>query len=86
MSNYKIKFSKGSVKDIKKLPKTTVERILYKIFSLAANPTPPGCRKLAGTENSWRVRVGNYRILYTVENDILLIEIIKIRHRKDVYD
>jgi len=86
MSSYKIKFSKGAVKDIRKLPKTTVERILYKVFSLATNPTPPGCRKIAGMENLWRVRVGNYRILYTVEDDILLIEIIKIGHRKDVYD
>lgn len=53
MSKYNIQFSKSAVKDIKKLPKIAVERVLSKIYSLANNPRPAGCKKIVGSENLW---------------------------------
>ena len=59
-------------------------RIIHRIESLADDPRPVGSRKLSGRER-YRIRQGQYRILYTIENDVLIIQVVKIGHRKDVY-
>ncbi|GAI91672.1 unnamed protein product, partial [marine sediment metagenome] len=59
--------------------------ISNKISSLAENPYPEGYKKLKGSENDYRIRIGNYRIVYSIYNEILTIEVIKISHRKDIY-
>jgi mRNA interferase RelE/StbE len=62
-------------------------KIIEKAESLSEEPYPVGCKKLSGTiENLWRVRIGNYRIIYLVEEKIKIIKVTKIGHRKDVYD
>lgn len=61
------------------------KRILRAANSLAHNPRPPGARKLSGMADTWRIRVGDYRILYTIEDDQLIVLVIKIGHRRDVY-
>ncbi len=61
-------------------------RIDRKIMALAENPRPPGCKKLKGYKDQWRVRVGNYRVVYTVNDQKLLVEVTRIRHRTDVYN
>lgn len=70
---------------IKKLPNEIQSRIIKKIESLESNPRPPGCEKIAGAENLWRVRTGDYRILYEIVEDRLTIFIVHTAHRKDVY-
>ena len=68
------------------LPKTVALRIDSAIISLAANPYPPGYKKLIGYDNQYRIRVGNYRILYEIKGNELLIIVLKVVHRKDAYD
>jgi len=52
---------------------------------LAENPKPPGCRKLIGAENDWRIRVGDYRLIYEIDDAALVVRIWRIRHRREVY-
>ncbi|OQW47626.1 MAG: addiction module toxin RelE [Proteobacteria bacterium SG_bin7] len=84
MASYKIEFSSSARKELKKLPKPYIKNIVAAIDELATSPFPSGVKKLVG-EELYRIRVGPYRILYEVEGKALLILIIKIGHRKDVY-
>ncbi len=85
MVKYKIEFKKSVLKELKSIPDKDIEKILKKIKSLSKNPRPSGCIKLSGQER-YRIRQGNYRILYSIEDDILVIYIVKIGHRKQVYN
>ena len=82
---YKVIIEKRVLKDIENIPKDSFVKILNVIEELACNPYPPNIKKLKGRE-AWRIRVGNYRIIYQINNDELKILIIKIGHRKDIYD
>ncbi|MCB0585288.1 MAG: type II toxin-antitoxin system RelE/ParE family toxin [Phaeodactylibacter sp.] len=82
---YQIRIKKSAQKEIKSLPKGMTRKVVNAINSLGDDPRPPGCKKLTGHDNYWRIRVGNYRILYSVHDNILVIEIIAVRHRKDAY-
>jgi len=84
MGIYKI-FFRGSVeKDLSNIPKRDVSRIMARIQNLAENPRGQGCEKLSGLER-YRVRQGQYRILYSIQDDELTVWIVKVGHRKDVY-
>ncbi len=85
MAKYKIEISASAEKSLKKIPKSELSKITETIQQLAINPFPVGCRKLTGEENAYRVRHGNYRIIFEVEGQKLLILILKIGHRKDIY-
>ena len=85
MENYSIEIKKSAAKEIEKLPKTVLKRILNKIQSLSTEPRPSGCKKLTADEK-YRLRVGDYRILYSIEDDKVLVYIVKVGHRKKVYD
>jgi mRNA interferase RelE/StbE len=83
---YKIFLKKSAVKDLKKLPSKAVKEISISIDKLANQPRPQGCKKLKDSdENLWRIRVGNYRIVYTIKDKIRIIEVRRIGHRKDSY-
>ena len=84
MGKYKIYIKPTAVKELLKIPKRDVSKIIDKIRSLSSNPRPPGCEKLSADEK-YRVRQGRYRIVYSIEEDILVVLVIKIGHRKDVY-
>jgi len=85
MAKYKIEIKRSAVKEIKKLPSTDLGKILTKISLLAENPRPKGCVKLSADEK-YRIRVGVYRILYEIKDNLLEIIVIKVAHRKDVYN
>jgi mRNA interferase RelE/StbE len=72
-------------RDLKKLDVRTRQTIADVISALADEPRPDGVKKLTGSTSSYRARVGDYRILYTIEDSVVLITIIKIGHRRDVY-
>ena len=72
-------------KDLRALDDKTRCRILRVIVALAVNPRPPGARKLRGGSELWRVRVGDYRILYSIEEARLVVLVVKIGHRREVY-
>lgn len=84
MAFYKIVFRKSVSKDLRGLPKKDIQRILAAIRSLAKEPHPPTSKKLSGQER-YRLRQGNYRILYEIEEDRLIVCVVKVRHRRDAY-
>ena len=67
------------------LPDDVVQRILPRIEAPAHSPRPPGCRKLSGQRNLWRLRVGDYRIIYSVHDRQGVIDVSAVRHRRDAY-
>jgi mRNA interferase RelE/StbE len=85
MAAYEIEVSATAEKQLRRLDRSDQIRVLRAIQGLASEPFPPGCRKLRGYEDVFRVRVGLFRILYSVESDRLLILILKIGHRRDIY-
>lgn len=84
MAAYELRFKASIAKDLRGIPKADVRRILAKAQALRDNPRPPGSQKLAGDER-YRIRQGDYRILYTVMDALVLVEVVKIGHRKSVY-
>ena len=84
MASYRLFIKPSAVKDIEALPKKDRGRVVAKVQSLASDPRPPGCEKLSGHEFH-RLRQGNYRILYAVHDTDLVIVVIKVGHRREVY-
>ena len=84
MAAYKLFFKKSVQKDVDTIPKKDLKRILSRIKTLAENPRPPGCEKLTGQER-YRLRQGQYRIVYSIQDDELTVWIVKVGHRKDIY-
>ena len=85
MVNYKIEIKKSATKEIARLPKNILKRVLTKIQSLSNEPRSSGCKKLTADEK-YRVRVGDYRILYSIEDEKLVVYVVKVGHRKKIYD
>ena len=84
MASYKLVFKRSVTRDLRAIPKRDLKRILKKIESLAENPRPPGSEKLSSQER-YRVRQGKYRIIYEIQNQQLVIVVVKVAHRKAVY-
>ena len=82
---YKIVFRKSAEKQLLSLPKNTGKKILLRIKLLSENPFPIGAKKMIGFETIYRLRVQKYRIIYNIEKEELIIEIIKIGHRQNIY-
>ncbi|UKO96300.1 type II toxin-antitoxin system RelE family toxin [Nostoc sp. UHCC 0870] len=82
---YQIEFTKGANKQLKKLPSDIKERIDLRIQELAIDPRPNGVKKLADEDSLYRIRVGDYRVIYQIFDTILLVTVIKVKHRSDVY-
>lgn len=85
MAEYTIVLSKKSQKQLDKLTGHVAENILNAIADLEKNPRPSGCKKLKG-RNGYRIRVGNYRIIYDIFDFELIVDVIALGHRKDIYD
>ncbi len=85
MASYRIEWRRSTKKDLRKIGAQDRLRIITAIEALESDPFPPGCTKLSGSEHSYRIRSGNYRILYDVHSGHLVIEVIKVGPRKDVY-
>jgi mRNA interferase RelE/StbE len=69
-----------------RLPKKTIARIIPRLETLASVPRPPGCKKLRGGDKEWRLRVGDYRIVYVIDAAAKIIDVTRIAHRRDVYE
>lgn len=86
MASYSLRIKRTAARDIEAIAgKADRQRIVRRISALADDPRPPGCEKLAGHEGRYRIRQGNYRILYSIEDAELLIWVVKVGHRRDVY-
>jgi len=84
MVSYKIFFKESVEKDFHEIPRKDLKKILARIKLLSENPRPPGCEKLTGQEK-YRVRQGRYRIVYSIQDEELMVWVVKVGHRKDVY-
>jgi mRNA interferase RelE/StbE len=84
MGNFEIIFKRSVAKDLRQIPKKDIAKILKRVEALRAEPRPPGVEKLSGQEK-YRIRQGVYRILYEIRNHELIVVVVKIGHRHDVY-
>ena len=84
MGSYKIEWKRSATRELRKLPREAVSRILQAVEELSAHPYPTGVRKLVGSEQTYRIRIGDYRVVYSVFSSTLIIQIIRVGHRKDV--
>ena len=86
MASYRIEWKRSAAKELRTLPRDVVLRIVEAVGRLAVHPFPQGVKKLVGSENTYRIREGSYRVVFTVTASSLVVEIIRVGHRKDVYD
>lgn len=86
MAKYRLKIKRSAEKELEALPSPIIVKIQTEVLLLADNPFPAGYKKLKGFKAMYRIRIGDYRVIYTVHHQIITIEILKIGHRKDVYD
>jgi mRNA interferase RelE/StbE len=82
---YQVQIGKSAQKQLDKLPDEVAEQLLDAIENLAVNPRPSGCKKLKGRDG-YRIRKGDYRIIYDVFDNVLVIDIIAVGHRNEIYD
>jgi mRNA interferase RelE/StbE len=85
MDSFRIEFVRSASQDLRAIDRQMVPRIITAIEELANDPTPIGCKKLVGSDHTYRIRVGDYRVIYDIHGDKLLVSVIRVRHRRDVY-
>jgi mRNA interferase RelE/StbE len=85
MADYSITFARSARKELENLPANPGDRILEKIITLGGIPRPSGSIKLQGNKNLWRLRVGDYRVIYSINDTARRIDVCVIRHRREVY-
>jgi mRNA interferase RelE/StbE len=83
---YQVVFAQSAREELQRLPREVAQRILARINQLRTNPRPAGSIKLTGSKDLWRVRSGDYRVIYRADDGALLVEIMVVRHRRDAYN
>ena len=86
MARFSVALKTSARKELKALDDVLLERIITKLDELSDEPRPAGCKKLKGAQDLWRIRVGDYRIVYAIDDKSHHIDITRIRHRRDVYE
>jgi mRNA interferase RelE/StbE len=82
---YRLLLERAAEKDLARLSSEIHDRVIGAIQALATNPRPPGCRKLAGSKHDWRIRMGDYRVVYEIADEIRIVRVNRVRHRREVY-
>jgi mRNA interferase RelE/StbE len=85
MASYRVELTRSAEKDLRRIDKSQVAAIYRGLEGLAADPRPHGVKKLSGADRTYRIRLGDYRIVYEIEDDALVVLVIRVAHRKDVY-
>jgi mRNA interferase RelE/StbE len=85
MASFEVVWKRSAEKELRQMPRALIRRIVDAVIALKDDPFPPGVRKLQGAERTYRIRVGDYRVVYTVDGGRLVIEVIRVRHRREVY-
>lgn len=85
MSSYSVTFARSARKELQALDPPIGQRILARIEALSASPRPRGCKKLRGSTDLWRIRVGSYRVIYRIDDAQEVVDVSVVRHRRDVY-
>ena len=86
MTEYLVTFAASAKKELRDLPSEAIGRVLPRIRELGGNPRPVGCKKLHGYKDRWRIRVGNYRVVCSIDDERRSVDIARIAHRKDAYE
>ena len=86
MADYSITFARSARKELEAISNPLISRIILKIEALCETPRPSGCRKLAGSNDLWRIRIGDYRVVYSISDTFRLIDVVAVRHRSHAYD
>ncbi len=86
MASYVVEVKPSARKELEDLPNNVLARVVRKMESLGENPRPAGCKKLKGYRDLWRIRVGDWRILYLIDDGAKLVSVTRIAHRREVYD
>ena len=85
MEPFSIQWRNSTKKDIRSLPRHEVARVIEAVSQLANDPLPHGSQKLSGSERTYRIRIGDYRVVYEVFSESRIVEVQRVRHRKDAY-
>jgi mRNA interferase RelE/StbE len=85
VAEYRVELKPSARKELERLPDHVIARIMPRLETFAANPRPAGCRKLHGGHNEWRIRVGDYRVVYVIDDAHSAVRITRIRHRREAY-
>ena len=85
MASFDLQWRTSTKKDLRRIPRDAISRIVAEVAKLADEPLPRGSEKLTGSERTYRIRVGDYRIVYELLRDAKVVEIQRVRHRKDIY-
>jgi mRNA interferase RelE/StbE len=86
VTEYLVTFAASAKKELRDLPAEVVERLILRIRSLSTNPRPVGSKKLQGYRDRWRIRLGDYRVVYSIDDTNGLVDITRVAHRREVYD
>jgi len=82
---YEVLIERRAERDLKRLASEAFDRVIRDIQSLGGNPRPPGCRKIVGSKNDWRVRVGDYRVVYEIDEKSKAVRVMRVRLRQQAY-
>lgn len=82
---YEVFLERRAERDLNRLPSNLFDRVIRAVKSLADNPRPQGARKLTASENDWRIRVGDYRVLYEIDDPSQAVRVMRVRHRREAY-
>lgn len=85
MTRYVVEFTASAAREVRKLDPPVRRRILADVAVLEIDPRPHGVKKLTGYENAWRIRIGDYRVLYEIVDEQVLVTVFRVAHRRDVY-
>jgi len=86
VDSYAVELKPSARKELDSLPDIFLHRIIKKLELLAVHPRPPGCKKLRGYKDLWRIRVGDWRVVYIIDDAAKLVSVTRIAHRREVYD
>lgn len=82
---YEIHLERAAERDLRRLLAEDFYRVVSHIKALADDPRPPGCRKITGSKSDWRIRVGDYRIIYEIDERAKMVRVMRVRHRREAY-
>ena len=82
---YQVLFDKSAAKQLAKLPKKSYDKVKKSIEELTENPRPIGCLKLKGNGDAYRIRIGDFRVIYEIEDEVLIVVVVSVGDRKEVY-
>jgi len=85
MAFYRVEISRNAAKDLRAIDRNWIPRIVATIETLETDPRPSGCKKLIGSDHTYRLRIGDYRVVYDIQDQTLIVHVVRIRHRRDAY-